>query len=98
MVKRWLVSCVVAVAVAGVPGVAHAQRDPFDPLVTVGEQSAPRAGATSDAPPVIVRGRPAPEPLAQTGAEVEVWAAIAYGLVAMGAGLVVAGRLNATNR
>jgi hypothetical protein len=75
---------------------AFAQRDPFDPLidpnaapaVTTGTTTTDTSTTTTTVPPNV-----GSDELANTGADVAPWMAIAYGLVAMGAGAVVIGRM-----
>lgn len=69
---------------------AMAQRDPFDPLVTEPGTEAPAGDGTVIAPedptePVT----PPNDVMANTGADVSVWVAVAYVLVALGGGLLL---------
>lgn len=75
---------------------AFAQRDPFDPVidpnaapvVTTGTTTTDTSTTTTTVPPNV-----GSDALANTGGDVAPWLAIAYGLVAMGAGAVVIGRM-----
>jgi hypothetical protein len=96
--KRFLLFvCVIGILNAlAVP--ALAQRDPFDPLVTQSSgdttTTAPdTSGSTNDSEPTD----PAVDDssLAATGSTPTPWFAIAYVLIAVGAGLVVMGRVGA---
>jgi hypothetical protein len=93
MKRLLLFVCVVGILNA-LAAPALAQRDPFDPLVTenTGDTTtAPESsGDTNDAEtdPVVEDSS-----LAATGSNSTAWFAIAYVLIAVGAGLVIMGRI-----
>lgn len=91
-------AALVALALASVlfmAAPAFAQRDPFDPVidpnappVVTGAEPTGTTTTTTTLPPNV-----GSDQLANTGADVAPWLAIAYGLVAMGAGAVVIARM-----
>ena len=79
---------------------ASAQRDPFDPVIdpnatVVTTGTTTTDGTTTDGTTTTTNLPPnvGSDELADTGTDVAPWLAIAYGLVAMGAGAVVIGRM-----
>lgn len=71
---------------------AAAQRDPFQPAAGQGGAiEAPPGSGTQEEPAQVAP--PPTDPLANTGAEIEPWLALAYGLIAAGAGAVTIGRV-----
>ena len=88
---------VIVLALAGLMlapiAAAHAQRDPFAPAIDTGGVTTgteqPGTGAEPQPQPAQV-GR---EVLADTGADIGPWFALAYALIAVGAGVLVAVRL-----
>ena len=74
---------------------AFALRDPFDPVVDLtpeaGGGGASEEGATTsvEVGAQVSRAVTQAETLANTGSEVEPWLVVAYGLIAVGAAVVV---------
>lgn len=94
--KKLAVPMVLALAsLVLIAAPAFAQRDPFDPVidpnaapVVTGVTTTDTTTTTTTVPPNV-----GSDQLANTGADVAPWLAIAYGLVAMGAGAVVISRM-----
>lgn len=76
---------------------AMAQRDPFDPVIDPNAAPVVTTGTTTTGTTTTTTttgsSNVGSDALANTGADVTPWLAIAYGLVAMGAGAIVIGRL-----
>ena len=71
---------------------AAAQRDPFQPAAGQGGSvEAPTGSAPGEDPAAFAP--PPTDPLANTGVEIEQWLALAYALIACGAGAVMIARL-----
>ena len=71
---------------------AAAQRDPFQPPAGQGDTQEAPGGSAPQAEPAPA-APPATQSLANTGLETAPWLAIAYGLIAAGAGFVALDRL-----
>jgi hypothetical protein len=75
-------------------------RDPFDPVIDVGQVTTGSTGGVSTGgvtEPVFQPGIGS-EGLANTGTDISPWLVIAYGLLALGGGTLVLVRLNAPRR
>ena len=85
-------TCLVLVATP-----ALAQRDPFEPLIDPNASTVGTGGTTTDPgtsdPATTFEPVNGSEVLANTGSDVSPWLAIAYSLIALGAGAVVIARM-----
>jgi hypothetical protein len=74
---------------------AFAQRDPFHPVIDPNAAPVVTTGTTTTdtAPTTTVPPSVGSDALANTGADLTPWLAIAYGLLVMGAGAVVIARM-----
>jgi hypothetical protein len=96
MRKLLLVLTLVLICVPLIGGTASAQKDPFEPLIdpnagtTTTTTTTSTTGSTGDTftPPSV-----GSEGLANTGADIEPWVALAYGLIVVGGGALALARL-----
>jgi hypothetical protein len=86
-----VVLALILVALIAAPAMAQA-RDPFVPLVQPGGGVDPATGEPVTDPQVAPPVQPS-EPMPNTGADTSSWFGLAYALIAVGAGMVVLGRL-----
>ena len=92
MHKALVVTLLVLGCLAFVAAPAAAQRDPFQaPSDQTGSVEAPPDTAPQADPAEVAP--PPTDPLANTGLETQSWLALAYGLIAAGAGAIAIGRL-----
>ncbi len=98
MRKSGSLAALVLVALVGLAAPAHAQRDPFDPVIdpnaattTTGDTTATTTGAVGDP---TVPGSIGSERLADTGADVTPFLAVAFALLALGGIALALARLH----
>lgn len=75
---------------------ALAQKDPFDPVIDPNAASTGSTTGTISTTPgdsTVVQPAVGSEGLANTGADVTPWLAVAYGLVVLGGGVLVLARM-----
>jgi hypothetical protein len=73
---------------------ALAQRDPFDPVIDPNPPTTTTDGTTSSGEGPVVQPVPGTDVMANTGSDPSPWLAIAYALVAVGAGAIVIAKLH----
>lgn len=96
MRKVMVVLMLVVLVLALVTGTAAAQKDPFHPVIdpdaatgtTTTTSTTTGSNEGTFTPPTV-----GSEGLANTGADVEPWLVLAYGLIVVGGGVLAAGRL-----
>lgn len=93
--RRILLAALATLFAFVVVGPAGAQRDPFQPPPGAEEPGSAAEQPPEGAEPQPAVERPATGPgVANTGFDGSPWLAVGYVLIAIGAGLVVAGRLS----
>ena len=85
------VLALVLLTLFAAPAMAQA-RDPFVPLVQPGGAVDPESGEPVTDPQVAPPVQPS-EPMPNTGVDASSWFGLAYALLAVGAGMVVLGRM-----
>ena len=86
-----VVLALVLLVLIAAPAMAQA-RDPFVPLVQPGGAVDPETGEPVAGPQVAPPVQPS-EPMPNTGTDTSSWFGLAYALIAVGAGMVVLGRM-----
>jgi hypothetical protein len=95
MHKTFLVGLLVVLCLALGAGPALAQKDPFHPVIDPNAVTTAPTGTTTTTTDTstVFQSEVGSEGLATTGTDVTPWLALAYGLLVLGGGTVIATRL-----
>jgi hypothetical protein len=91
--RSLVIATIVGVIALTALSPAHAQRDPFEPAIETGEEAVGSEEPAEEEPVSQVPGPQVGPGVANTGADNRPWLALAYALIALGAALIVIGRL-----
>ncbi len=91
---RAVVLAFVALVVLATPAAAQL-RDPFDPAIDPDAATTTTTETTTDAGQPVTQPAPTTDTLSNTGADLQGWVVVAFGIMAVGAGALYLFRLYA---